>query len=89
MEVHETNIFTGIPEIDTLFLHRLDDKTLYNIAQVNMYAYELCMNDIHLRKRINSYLKRPITQTIINPRTGRPIVVGGPAYRALLASQHI
>ena len=78
MELDETNIFTGIPEMDTMILHELDDKTLYNMAQVNMYVYELLMNNNILRNRIHTYLNR-----VINPRTGRLVRVGGPAYQRI------
>lgn len=57
MELNETNIFTGIPEVDTEILDKLDDKTLYNTCMVNSYSSELCMNDKFLRKRINDYLE--------------------------------
>ena len=45
MDVHQTNIFTGIPEIYTEILLNLDNKELYNICQVNNYSAELCYND--------------------------------------------
>ena len=83
MELDETNIFTGIPEMDTMILHELDDKTLYNMAQVNMYVYGLLMNNNILRNRIHTYLNR-LVQTVINPRTGRPVRVGSPAYNQLI-----
>ena len=60
MELDETNIFTGIPEMDTMILHELDDKTLYNMAQVNMYVYGLLMNNNILRNRIKTYLRPPV-----------------------------
>lgn len=55
-DTYGSNIFTGVPEIDTLILHELDDQTLYHIAQLNRYGYELCINDIILRKRINNFI---------------------------------
>lgn len=61
MELEDTKIFTGHPEIDTYTLYQLDNRTLYNVCQVNQYAYELCLNDITLRNRIKTYLdlRRP------------------------------
>ncbi len=56
MNIEQTNIFTGIPEIDTHMLHTLDNKTLYDISSVNQYAYELCMNDKWLRQRVRQFL---------------------------------
>ena len=56
MELEDTKIFTGIPEVDTHTLDQLDNKTLYDVCQVNQYAYELCLNDITLRNRIKAYL---------------------------------
>ena len=58
MELEDTKIFTGIPEMDTHILDQLDNKTLYDVCQVNQYAYELCLNDITLRNRIKAYLRR-------------------------------
>ena len=84
MNLEDTNIFTGIPEMDTHTLHQLDNKTLFNIAQVNQYAYELCMNDLILRQRIKTHLNSPLVQTVINPLTGRLIRTDRPAYRQLM-----
>lgn len=55
MEIQDTNIFTGYPEIDTQILHGLDRRSLYQICQVNKYAYGLCINDIGLKRKINDF----------------------------------
>ncbi len=51
------------------------------MAQVNRYAYELCMNDHVLKNRIYSYLTEP--ETVIHPVTGRKILVGSRVYQQL------
>ncbi len=58
MELEDTKIFTGIPEMDTYILDQLDIITLYKVCQVNQYAYELCLNDIKLKNRIKAYFLR-------------------------------
>ncbi len=51
MNIYETNIFTGIPEIDTQILLELRAPDLYNVCLVNQYSAELCYNDKTLRER--------------------------------------
>lgn len=78
MELQETAIFTGIPEVDTLNLRELDNETLYNICQVNLYAYDLCFNDSILKKHIREYFLndvKNITKKIIDKARNNNVVL--------------
>lgn len=85
----ETNIFTGIPEMDTHILKQLDNKSLYNACQINSYAAELCWNDKILRNKHIAEINRNKPQYIINPLTGRKILVGSRVYQSLIANNKI
>ena len=88
MDIYDTRIFTGIPEIDTSILHELDDETLFNTCQINAYSSELCWNDKILRGRFNEYKKKyePYHQVLqgIHPGTGRRLMIGSQTYNFLL-----
>lgn len=83
MNIMQTNIFTGIPEMDTHILKQLDSKSLYNACQINSYAAELCWNNKKLRNRHILEMEKH-GQYVLNPNTGRKILVGGKVYKQLL-----
>lgn len=56
MNIYNTQIFTGIPEIDTYILLKMSGKDLYNICQINSYVYNLCNHNKYIKNHINRYL---------------------------------
>ena len=84
MDIYDTRIFTGIPEMDTSILHELDDETLFNTCLINIYSSELCWNDKILRERLDEYKRKyELYQQVllgINPETGRRLMIGRQPY---------
>lgn len=70
---------THIPEIDEKILEELDNKSLYNVCQVNNYVFDLCQHSPILKPRVLNYIKSQAP--IINPHTGRAIRRGGAVAR--------
>lgn len=56
MNIYNTQIFTGIQEVDTYILLKMSGKDLYNICQINSYVYNLCNHNKCIKNRINKYL---------------------------------
>lgn len=55
MELEDSYIFTGIQDTDYKIINQLDDQDLFNICQVNKYAFHLCKQSKTLKKRLALY----------------------------------
>lgn len=51
-KVNVNKTLTGLPEVDTLILHDLDD--VYTACQTNKYLYKLCMADKQLKVKFTT-----------------------------------